>query len=99
MREWRKLMEDRGTRMDKPMKPQVVAWELGKRLSPTAIVSADSGTVATWFARQIPARRGQMHRSPARSPRWPTACRAAIAAQLAYPDRQVCLPATAGSRC
>jgi hypothetical protein len=25
-------MEERGTREDKPMKPQVVAWELGKRL-------------------------------------------------------------------
>ena len=31
--EWWKLMEERGTRTDKPMKPQVVAWELGKRLS------------------------------------------------------------------
>jgi hypothetical protein len=27
------------------MKPQVVAWELGKRLSDTAIVSSDSGTI------------------------------------------------------
>ena len=36
------------------MKPQVVAWELGKRLADNAIVSCDSGTVATWFARQIP---------------------------------------------
>jgi pyruvate dehydrogenase (quinone)/pyruvate oxidase len=35
-------MEEIGTRRDKPMKPQVVAWELGKRLSSDAIVSADS---------------------------------------------------------
>ena len=48
-------MEEQGSRDDKPMKPQVVAWELGKRLAPNAIVSADSGTIATWFARQIPA--------------------------------------------
>jgi pyruvate dehydrogenase (quinone) len=41
------------------MKPQVVAWELGKRLSDTAIVSCDSGTIATWWARQIPAKREQ----------------------------------------
>jgi pyruvate dehydrogenase (quinone)/pyruvate oxidase len=54
-------MEERGVRQDMPMKPQVVAWELGKRLANTAIVSSDSGTVATWFARQIPARRGQMY--------------------------------------
>ena len=61
MQDWWKIMRARGTRQDKPMKPQVVAWELGKRLSDTAIVSADSGTIATWWARQIPARRGQMH--------------------------------------
>jgi len=42
------------------MKPQVVAHELGKRLRDDAIVCCDSGAVATWFARHIPARRGQM---------------------------------------
>src|SRR5206468_3520561 len=61
MARWHELMREQGTRMDKPMKPQVVAWELGQRLSDTAIVSADSGTVATWFARQIPVKRGQKH--------------------------------------
>ena len=61
MKEWRKLMEERGTRMDKPMKPQVVAAELGKRLADDAIVSCDSGTITTWWARHIPAKRGQMH--------------------------------------
>src|SRR5438045_4500966 len=33
MDKWWKLMEQRGARTDKPMKPQVLAWELGKRLS------------------------------------------------------------------
>jgi len=60
-KQWWKLMQERGTRQDRPMKPQVVAWELGQRLSDTAIVSSDSGTIATWFARQIPAKRGQMY--------------------------------------
>src|SRR5205823_3852357 len=31
MKKWWELMEQRGTRKDMPMKPQVVAWELGKR--------------------------------------------------------------------
>src|SRR5919108_179402 len=52
MKEWWKLMEERGTRQDKPMKPQVVAWELGQRLRNDAIISSDSGTIATWAARQ-----------------------------------------------
>src|SRR5207247_6853946 len=50
MQEWSKLMAEQGTRADKPMKPQVVAYELGKRLRDDAIVSSDSGTIATWFA-------------------------------------------------
>lgn len=61
MNKWRQTMEERGTKQDKPMKPQVVAYELGKRLSDTAIVSADSGTNTTWWARHIPVKGGQMH--------------------------------------
>jgi pyruvate dehydrogenase (quinone)/pyruvate oxidase len=88
MRKWWALMEERGTRQDKPMKPQVVAWELGKRLTDTAIVSADSGTVATWFARQIPARRGQMYSLSGTLATMANGLPYAIAAQLAYPERQ-----------
>src|SRR6185295_10987398 len=85
---WRELMERSGTRQDKPMKPQVVAWELGKRLSSTAIVSADSGTIATWWARQIPAKRGQMYSLSGNLASMGNALPYAIAAQIAYPDRQ-----------
>ena len=88
MTEWRALMEARGTRPDTPMKPQVVAWELGKRLSSTAIVSCDSGTITTWFARQIPARRGQMHSLSGTLASMANGLPYAIAAQIAYPDRQ-----------
>jgi pyruvate dehydrogenase (quinone) len=87
-KEWWKLMEERGTRQDQPMKPQVVAWELGKRLSDTAIVSSDSGTIATWFARQIPARRGQMYSLSGTLATMANGLPYAIAAQIAYPERQ-----------
>src|SRR3546814_721456 len=60
MKDWWSLMEERGTRRDNPMKPQVVAWELGKRLRDNAIFASDSGTIATWYARQMPVRQGQM---------------------------------------
>jgi pyruvate dehydrogenase (quinone) len=33
MKDWWEIMEKRATRRDKPMKPQVVAWELGKHLA------------------------------------------------------------------
>ncbi len=88
MKAWNELMEKRGTRPDKPMKPQVVAWELGKLLSDDAIVSCDSGTIATWWARQIPAKRGQMHSVSGNLATMACALPYAIAAQVAYPDRQ-----------
>ena len=88
MAKWWKLMEERGTRQDKPMKPQVVAWELGKRLSDTAIVSCDSGTIATWFARHIPVKRGQKHSLSGTLASMANALPYAIAAQIAFPERQ-----------
>ena len=88
MAKWRTLMEERGTRKDKPMKPQVVAWELGKRLSDHAIVSCDSGTITTWWARQIPAKRGQKHTVSGTLASMACGLPYAIAAQIAYPDRQ-----------
>ena len=87
--EWMRLMEERGTRQDMPMKPQVAAWELGKRLSDTAIVACDSGTIATWWARQIPVKRGQMHSLSGNLATMAPGLPYAIAAQIAYPDRQV----------
>ena len=53
MKEWRELMQERGTRTDTPMKPQVVAHELNKLLADDAIVATDSGTITTWAARHI----------------------------------------------
>jgi pyruvate dehydrogenase (quinone) len=61
MEDWRKIMHVRATRRDVPMKPQVIAHELGMRLREDAIVSCDSGTIATWWARHIPVKKGQIH--------------------------------------
>ena len=89
MAEWRALMEERGTRQDIPMKPQVAAWELGKRLRDDAIVCGDSGTIATWWARQIPVKRGQMYSLSGTLASMANGLPYAMAAQIAYPDRQV----------
>jgi len=88
MREWWKLMRERASRPDKPMKPQVVAWELGERLSPNAIISCDSGTITTWFARQIRIRRGQMCSLSGTLASMANGLPYTIAAQIAHPDRQ-----------
>ena len=88
MKEWWEVMEKRATRQDKPMKPQVVAWELGKQLRDDAIVSCDSGTIATWWARHILARKGQMHTLSGTLATMAPGLPYTIAAQVAYPERQ-----------
>ena len=88
MKDWRELMEKRATRTETPMKPQVVARELGKRLRSDAIVSCDSGTITTWWARHIPAQRGQMHTVSGNLATMACGLPYTIAAQMAYPDRQ-----------
>jgi pyruvate dehydrogenase (quinone)/pyruvate oxidase len=89
MRDWNALMDERASRSDTPMKPQVVAAELGRRLRDDAIVACDSGTITTWWARHIPARRGQMHAVSGNLASMANAFPYAIAAQVAYPERQV----------
>src|SRR5207237_7172084 len=88
MREWQALMHERATRRDVPMKPQVVAHELGQRLRDDAIVACDSGTITSWWARHIPARRGQMYGVSGTLASMACGLPYAMAAQIAYPDRQ-----------
>ncbi len=88
MKEWNALMHERATRTETPMKPQVFAHAIGERLSNDAIVTCDSGTIATWWARHIPARRGQMHSLSGTLATMANGLPYAIAAQVAYPDRQ-----------
>lgn len=89
MKDWRKVMHERGTRKDIPMKPQVVAHELGNALPANAIVTCDTGTITSWFARFIPAKRGQMFSLSGNLATMANGLPYAIAAQLAYPGRQV----------
>src|SRR5438874_1708587 len=53
MKDWNAVMEQRGTRTDVPMKPQVPAYYLNKFLTNDAIIACDCGTVTTWAARHI----------------------------------------------
>ena len=88
MQEWWEQMAERESRMDSPMKPQVLAAELSKRLSDDAIISCDSGTITTWFARHIRARRGQMFSLSGTLATMACGLPYANAAQIAYPGRQ-----------
>ncbi len=89
MRDWRALLEERGTRAEVPMKPQVVAHELNRLLSNDAILTCDSGTIATWAARYIELRGQQQFSLSGNLATMANGFPYAIAAQLAYPERQV----------
>jgi len=88
MQDWRKIMHDRATSENVPMKPQVIAHELGVRLRDDAIVSCDSGTIATWWARHIPVKNGQIHTLSGNLASMANGLPYTIAAQIAHPERQ-----------
>jgi len=89
MQSWNELMEERGTRTDSPMKPQVVTYHLNKLLADDAIVSSDSGTIATWTARYVEIR-GTMQFSLSGSlATMANGLPYSIGAAVAYPGRQV----------
>ena len=89
MKGWNKLMEVRGTRPDKPMKPQVVPWALNRLLDDDAIVSSDSGTITTWSARYLEMR-GDMKFSLSGSlASMANGLPYSIGAAVAFPKRQI----------
>ncbi len=87
MKDWRKRMDEQAAVTTRPMKPQKLAAELGRRLPENAIVNCDSGTIATWWARHIPAKRGQMHTVSGNLATMACGLPYTIASQIAYPDR------------
>ncbi|HET7053433.1 MAG TPA: thiamine pyrophosphate-dependent enzyme [Solirubrobacterales bacterium] len=88
VREWWELMEQRGTRSEMPMKPQVVAWHLSQALADDAIVCGDSGQVTYWET-QMMLRADQKFAFSGTNCSMAAALPYAIGAQMAYPERQV----------
>lgn len=89
MRDWRGLMETRALGEATPMKPQRVVYELNRRLQDDAIVTCDTGSLTAWAARFIEIRDGQRFTLSATLASMACGLPYAIAAQLAFPDRQV----------
>ena len=87
--EWDRLMDERGSRADLPLKPQVVARAVNDHLLDDAIVTTDSGTITTWAARHLRMRRGMKFSCSGNLASMAVGLPYANAAQVAYPDRQV----------
>jgi pyruvate dehydrogenase (quinone)/pyruvate oxidase len=89
MKDWNKILEAEGTSRAHPMKPQVVGWELSKYTREDAIIVSDSGTNTTIWARYMKAKKGQMHSCSGNLATMACGLPYAIAAQIAYPKKQV----------
>ncbi|HEV2722701.1 MAG TPA: thiamine pyrophosphate-requiring protein [Thermoanaerobaculia bacterium] len=60
IRDWWKVLEEHAMVDAAPINPERVFWELSPRLPEGAIVAADSGSTASWYARHLKFRKGMM---------------------------------------
>ena len=89
MKDWMRLMETRGTANVTPMKPEVAAYTLNKFLADDAIIACDCGTVTTWAARHLMIRDRMMFTVSGILATMAEGLPYAVAAAVAYPNRQI----------
>jgi pyruvate dehydrogenase (quinone) len=84
---WWKIMEARAMNEANPVNPQRIFWELSPLLPENCILSADSGSTANWFARDLRIRKGMMASLSGNLATMTPGVPYAIAAKFAYPER------------
>ena len=89
LEDWWKVLESRAMDSADPINPQRVFWELSPRLPERCIVTADSGSVANWYGRDLKFRRGMKGSLSGSLASLGAATPYALAAKMAYPDRPV----------
>ena len=87
--DWWKVLEARAMNDADPINPQRVFWELSPRLPEDAILVADSGSAANWFARDIKIQRGMMSSLSGTLATMGPGVPYAIAAKFCHPSRLV----------
>jgi pyruvate dehydrogenase (quinone) len=86
---WWETLKDRAMQSAEPVNPQRIFHELSPRLPDRVIMTADSGSVANWYARDIKIRRGMMGSLSGGLASLGAATPYAVAAKMAHPDRPV----------
>ena len=84
---WWKTVEARAMSSGNPINPERVFWDLSPRLPDNCIISADSGTAANWYARDLKIRRGMMASGSGNLATMGPAVPYAVAAKFCFPDR------------
>ena len=85
--DWWGVLEARAMNDADPINPQRLFWELSPRLPDNCILSADSGSSANWFARDLKLRRGMKASLSGTLATMGPGVPYAIAAKFAFPDR------------
>jgi pyruvate dehydrogenase (quinone) len=86
---WWEVIEGRAMKDAKPINPQRVFWELSPRLPADVIITADSGSSANWWARDLRMRDGMMASLSGNLATMGPAVPYAIAAKFVHPTRPV----------
>ena len=86
---WWKVLEKRAMASAQPLNPQRVFWELSSRLPENAIITADSGSVANWYARDLKMRRGMKASLSGGLASLGAGTPYAMAGKMAFPERTV----------
>src|SRR4029079_2506091 len=89
VKRWNALMEERGTRMDLPLKPQVVAHYLNDVLADDAMICCDTGTITTWAARHLRIRGDMQFTASGTLASMACGLPYAVGAAFACPGRQI----------
>jgi len=89
LQEWWRVLEARAMSSANPLNPQRVFWELSPRLPDQAIITADSGSVANWYARDLKMRRGMKGSLSGSLASLGAGTPYAMAAKMAFPERTV----------
>jgi len=89
VRRWWQVLEARAMEDAEPINPQRVFWELSPRLPERAILVADSGSSANWFARDLKLRAGMMASLSGNLATMGPGVPYAIAGKFTHPDRPV----------
>ncbi len=89
MQQWNALMEERGSRMDAPLKPQVVVRAVNEFLADDAIICCDTGTVTTWAARHITIKGSMEFSASGTLASMGNGLPYSLGAGIAYPGRQI----------
>lgn len=84
---WWKIVEARAHNSANPINPQYVFWELSKQLPDNCIITSDSGTASSWFAKDLKVRPGMIATLSGTLASMCPAMPYTIAAKFAYPER------------